>query len=318
MPKGIDVSIIVVNYNQELLLRQCVQSIIANTSEINYQIIIVDNGSGSFNGEDFLRDFPDVTIILNKSNIGFASANNAGLQIADGKYILFLNNDTLLRDNIIKNVFDFAEKSPQRLFLGCQLLNSDLSRQESVAAFPTVWNSFTENFFLYKLFPRSRCLNKYYQNEIMLTEPAEADVIRGAFMFCPLEEIRKLNGFDANFFFYSEETDLCYRFKRSGGKIYFLPGFSVVHYGGITSDKDLWFKYKNQATGKIQYYQKHFKGIRFSAALVFHYIGLLLRWILNLSTGLLFINKNKILKGYYFLRQIFVYPPNRFGKTEQV
>jgi len=246
-------------------------------------------------------------------NKGYAAANNHGLISASGKYVLILNNDVFFRENTVKKVFDFAENAKERMFVGIQLLNADGSKQESVVEFPTVWNAITENLFLYKIFKHSKLFNKYYQNYDDYKGPIEVEVIRGAFMFCPKDELKTLNGFDERFFFYSEETDLCYRFKKLGGKIIFLPNVKLVHYGGAAADQDPWFKFKNQATGKIQFYQKHFRGIEFVAVIIIHWLGLLLRGFLFCLTGIISINKKLIVKGYFFFKQLFVYPRNLFN-----
>ncbi len=307
-----DVSIIIINYNSTDYLIKCVESIYRFTKEISFEVIIIDNGSNEFDEKKFLSDYQDIRLIKNKNNVGFAKANNKGIDFATGKYILFLNNDTLLTENTIKKVFDYAEKFNLDVFIGCQLLNADYSKQESIVEFPNVWNGFTENFFLYKIFPKSKTFNKYYQNEINYSHPIEVDVIKGAFMFCSSDGIKKLNGFDERFFFYSEETDLCYRFKQNGGKVIFLPNEKIIHYGGVSTDSNLWFKFKNQTMGKIQFYQKHFKGFRFIVVLAIHFCGLFLRGILFSFIGLFTLNKNVLLKGYYFFRQLFVYPKNLF------
>ena len=310
----IDVSLIIVNFNASDYLEVCLNSVQKETKGVSYEVIVVDNGSANFNLESWQKKYAGTTFIINNINKGFAAANNDGLKYATGKYVLFLNNDTRLIENTIKRVFDFAEKLSKPAFIGCQLLNDDLSKQESVVCFPDVWNGFTENFFLYKLFPQSKFFNKYYQNNKNWEIPIKVDVIRGAFMFCPANAIKELNGFDDRFFFYSEETDLCYRFNKIGGETYFLPDVKLIHYGGITADKNLWFKFKNQTIGKIQYYQKHFFGIRFTTVIMIHFIGLFLRGLLNTITGIILFRKRMLLKGHYFFKQIFVYPKNVFTK----
>ncbi len=310
----IDVSVIIVNYNSFHLLDECLDSLFLFNKEIQLDVIVVDNNSTEGDVESITSKYSAVSLIKNDKNIGFAAANNLALKIVKGKYTLFLNNDTVFKNNIIEKVFAFAEAMKQPVFAGCQLLNADITKQESVVDFPSLWNTITENFFLYKVFKRSKLFNKYYQNYNDYHDAIEADVIRGAFMFCPTKQILELNGFDDRFFFYSEETDLCYRFKKSGGKIFFLPDIKLIHYGGETTDKNLWFKYKNQTTGKIQFYQKHFKGFKFLSVIIVHFIGLLLRGVLFTIAGLLTLNMNRIIKGYYFFRQLFVYPKNKFSR----
>lgn len=310
----VDVSVAIVNYNSFRLLDECLDSLFFYNKEITLEVIVVDNNSTEGDVEAVTSKYPLVKLIKNDKNVGFAAANNLALMMVRSKYTLFLNNDTVFKNNVIEKVFAFAETITTPVFVGCQLLNADKSKQESVVEFPNLWNTITENFFLYKVFKRYRFFNKYYQNYRNYDEPVEADVIRGAFMFCPTKELLELNGFDDRFFFYSEETDLCYRFKKSGRKTFFLPDIKIIHYGGEGTDKNLWFKYKNQATGKIQFYQKHFSGLYFFAVLSVHYIGLLLRGILFSIAGLLTFNKNRIIKGYYFFRQLLIYPKNKFAR----
>jgi GT2 family glycosyltransferase len=314
----IDLSIIIINYNGEKFLEDCLTSIDEYTSKIVYETIVVDNGTVDFNLSSWQFRFSKVNFIINDYNKGFAAANNDGLKVAKGKYILFLNNDTRLISNIFFDVFSYCEKYDSGIFAGCQLLNADLSKQESVVEFPSLWNGFTENFFLYKLFPKSKIFNKYYQNNYDYTEPVETDVIKGAFMFCRRDIVEDLGGFDDRFFFYSEETDLCKRFKNSGGKILFLPQYKIIHYGGSTSDNNLWFKFKNQTIGKIQYYQKHFMGIEFTAVIIIHFFGLFLRGVANCTAGILLIRKKLFVKGYYFFKQMFVYPTNVFEDKKEL
>lgn len=307
----VDVSVIIVNYNSFQLLNETFSSLIEHTKGLTYEIIVVDNNSEG-NVESVTRHYPDIKLIKNNINKGFAAANNQAVNIAIGDFLLFLNNDTKFIENAIKNVFDFAKKNNEKIFIGIQLLNEDRSKQESVVEFPSVWNAFTENFFLYKIFKRSKLFNKYYLNEIELTNPTFVDVIRGAFMFCPKNEIVKLGGFDERFFFYSEETDLCYRFRMNEGNVIFLPAVKIIHYGGVATENDPWFKYKNQTIGKIQFYQKHFRGIKFISVIIIHWIGLILRGIIFSISGIITNNKKLFMKGIYFFKQVTVYPHNQF------
>ncbi len=155
----IDVSVIIVNYNAFHLLDECLNSIYAQCINTSNEIIVVDNGSDTGEVESVTRKYPDIILIKNKMKIGFSAANNKALLNVKGKYILFLNNDTKFTRDSIKTVFDYAEKSIEKLLIGIQLLNSDGSKQESVVLFPSVWNGITENLFLYKLFPESKFFN---------------------------------------------------------------------------------------------------------------------------------------------------------------
>lgn len=309
----IDVSIIIVNYNCLDILDNCLLTLFQFTAGINYEVIVVDNNSTSGNVEEVTNKYPGVILIKNKTNAGFAAANNQGVKIAKGRYILFLNNDTVFKENVIKATVDFADSKNEPVIVGCNLLNPDGSNQESADCFPTVWNAFTENFFIYKLFPKSAVFNKYYIKYQNYNEPCEVDVVKGAYLMGPKEIINKYNGFDERFFFYAEETDLCYRFKKDGGKVYFYPNASLIHLGGATTDNYPWFKYRNQHVAIIRFYQKHFKGLSFAAVILIRYTGLIIRVPLYAILGMLTFKKYLFLKSFYYLKQFFIYPKNIFN-----
>lgn len=309
----IDVSIIIVNYNLLDILDNCLKSLENFTTGINYEVIVIDNCTTTGKVEDVTCKYKNTVLIKNNTNIGFAAANNQGAKIAKGKYLLILNNDVLFIENSVKKVLQYAESLKEEVIIGCKLLNADNSLQISISAFPNVLNSITENYFLYKLFPKSSVMNKYHLNYKNLTETTEVDIVKGAFLFCSKKSYLSLSGFDERFYFYSEETDFCYRFKNEIGNVLYYPDTSIIHLGGATTDRDLWFKYKNQTIGKIQIYQKHFKGFDFFISVFSHYSGLMFRFILYMVGGIFGLNKSLIKKSYYFFKQIFVYPKNVFN-----
>ena len=158
----IDISIIIVNYNSTELLKNCLDSIEKFTSGINFEIIMIDNNSMTGDFDELLKYHDKITLIKNDVNRGFGAANNQGFEAAIGKYVLLLNNDTILSENSIKKVLDFAETLEGNETIGCKLLNEDKTIQKSVYEFPNLLNVFTSNFFLYLLFPKSKYFNKYH------------------------------------------------------------------------------------------------------------------------------------------------------------
>lgn len=307
-----EVSVIIVNYNGNKLLDLCLHSLIDCTHGLDFEIIVVDNHSLESDAEKVSSKYPNILLIKNDRNIGFSAANNIGIRHAQGKYILLLNNDTKFHENSLKAVFDFAESCTQDVFIGCKLLNEDGSHQISLVDFDTLTNSFGENFFLYKLFPHSKLFNRFHANYATEKLPFEVDVVKGAFIFCSSSAVKKLNGFDTSFFFYGEETDLCQRFKKAGGKILFMPNTSVYHLGGASTDKNLWFKFKNQSIAKIQIYQKHYKGVVGLLLKTFHFVGIFIRAPLYFFAGVLMFNINLLKKSFYYFKTLFIYPRNQF------
>lgn len=307
----VDVSIIIVNYNAAGMLKECIDSIINCTSEVTYEIIVVDNNSSDADLNEIFSGYSNIKLIINKKNKGYSTANNQGLEKAKGKYTLFLNNDTLFIENTLLKILKYADLKG-KLFVGCKLLNKDRSHQISVVDFDTLMNLFGENSFLYKLFPESKLLNKYnlhYSNPDKITE---VDAVKGAFIFGVTNDFKELNGFDERFFFYNEENDLCYRFKQSGGKIIYFPVTSIIHLGGATTDTMLWFRFKNQSIAKIQFFQKHWKGFNFTIAILIHYFGIFLRVPLYALGGILTFNSFLLKKSWYYFKTVFIYPGNKF------
>lgn len=309
--KTIQVSVIIVSFNNLDLLEQCLTSLYFYTKDIVFEVIVVDNNSTSGNPEDITSKLQNIRLLKNNTNRGFAAANNQGINIARGEYVLLLNNDTYFIENSVKAVYDYAAGLHQTI-IGCKLLNKDMSLQASMFEFPSILNLFTSTTFLYHLFPRTKGLNKYYLFNRKINIVSETDVVIGAFMFCRRADLLSLNGFDERFFFYSEEIDLCYRFKKQGGSVIYYPDTSIVHLGGASAEAVPWFKYKNQITSYIQYYQKHFSRCQFILALSIQYFGIFLRILLSLCLGLLTMKKKPLLASYFYLKQLFVYPKNVF------
>ncbi len=309
---NIDISFVIVNYNSTELLINCLESIEKFTSGINYELIVVDNNSAIGDIETLLKNKDRITLIKNDVNRGFGAANNQGVKIAKGKYILLLNNDTILFENSIKKVFDFAETLDGKEIIGCRLLNEDKTIQKSVYDFPTLLNVFTSNFFLYLLFPRSKYFNKYHLMNRGLNKITEADVVTGAFIFMSRKKFNELGGFDERFFFYMEDTDLCYRHKKDGGKVLYFPDTSIIHLKGKSAKDESWFKNKHQSISTLKFFQKHFNGIKFLLAILFHYTGLIIRIPLFILGGILTLNKKLIMRGVFYIRLLFIYPANQF------
>lgn len=314
----IDVSVIIVNYKSEKLLKECLDSLIKVSENFKYELLIIDNYSKDESIDNLIHKYKGIILIKNDKNIGFGAANNQGLKIAKGKYVLFLNNDTIFLENTIKKVFDFAESIEKPIIIGCKLLNSDKSLQNSVYDFPTLWHVFTSNFFLYVIFPKSKLFSKYHLMNRKIDEITEVDVVTGAFLFGAIDKIKEIGGFDERFFFYNEETDLCYRFKENGGKIYYYPGTAIIHLKGGTAKKNGWFAYKNQSISTIKFFQKHFAGLKYFSAVLFHYFGVFIRIPAFLLFGLITLNKEVIIRSFYYLKLLFIFPQNLFKNKVKI
>lgn len=303
----IQISVIIISYNSFNILRKCLISLYKFTSGISFEVIVVDNASTEGNIDDFLIDFPKLKILKNQHNIGFAAANNRGLNLAVGKYILFLNNDVIFKENTLQKILSFLEAyDDYRVLIGCRLLNEDGTIQESVDRFDSIWNTITTSFFLYKLFPKSRIFNRYYENFLSLDSPLNVHIIKGAFIISIKKFIDELSGFDERFFFYAEEKDLCKRAIDLGGKVIFYPNSEVFHLGGATAGEESWFKYKQILKSKIQYFRKHYSFLKRAIIISIFILGIIIRIPIYFVLG--FYRKSFLNKSYLCLKQVLYLP----------
>jgi GT2 family glycosyltransferase len=303
-----DISIIIVNYNKGTMLTQCIESVKEYTpSTISLEFIVVDN-SDAIDVREYLVGLTDVVLIKNETNRGFAAANNQGLNIARGKYILYLNNDTLFLENTLSDLIRFYAEVGGNTIIGCKLLNKDMTHQFSVIDFDSISNRFGEYFFIYNVAKRSKYFNKFHLNYTHPDSVMKVDVVKGAFLFTGKEEMMRLNGFDESFFFYNEEFDLCWRLKQSGGSVWYYPKTSIIHLGGSTTQDMPYFSIKNLAKTNLTYFQKHNHRIKRWAYYVIHYLGYAIRVPIYALQGVFTLDKKNILKSWNYARSLFQLP----------
>ena len=230
-----DVSVIVVNWNTRELLRACLASTYAESPSLQLDVIVVDNGSSDGSVEMVREEFKHAILIANKDNRGFAAANNQGIAIARGRYVLLLNSDTIVLDRAIEKTVAFANQYTDTAVTGCRILNPDRTLQNSCFLFPSNLNWFLFFTYLYKLFPRSRFFGREQMTWWQRDDVREVDVVTGCFMLVNKKAIEAVGPMDEQFFMYAEETDWCYRFKRMGWKNRFTPSAEIIHIGGASA-----------------------------------------------------------------------------------
>ena len=228
-----DLSIIIVNYNVRDLLVDAIESVRAASAGLSTEIIVVDNASTDGAVELLGRDFPDVTVIPLERNIGFGRANNIGIGIASGEYILLLNPDTVVEEDTLRSMIRFMDDHPAAGVASSRILKPD-GRLEAAAirGFPSPWSAFTRIVGLSRLFPGSRMFGRYNQTWRNPEETQQVEAISGCFMFYRGDVLRELGGFDDDFFMYGEDLDLCRRTGLAGWKIWYYPETSIVHIQG--------------------------------------------------------------------------------------
>ncbi len=231
-----ELSIIIVNYNRCDLILNCLKSIFDNPPSRSFEIIVVDNASADNSAQNVEQNFKNVKLIKNHTNKGFAVANNQALQIARGKFILFLNSDTIVLKDSIDILAEFLEKTPQAGLCSPKLLNPDGSIQPNVYRFAT-FRSILARYTIFKYFGLFKKDRDFYRmRKFSYDSVAQIDRPMGAAMMAVKDTLEKINNFDENFFFYFEDADLCLELKKAGFKIYFIPNSQIVHIGRASSE----------------------------------------------------------------------------------
>ncbi|MCI0516017.1 glycosyltransferase [candidate division KSB1 bacterium] len=231
-----ELSIIIVNFNVRRLLEGALASICKATQGLMSEILVVDNASQDGSVAMVREKFPTVQLLVNTQNLGFGRANNQALHLATGKYIVFINPDTLVQEDTFTTLIQFLEHRADVGMAGCKILNPDGTLQLACRrSFPTPWVAFTKMVGLSALFPRSRIFGRYNLTYLDPDQAAEVEAISGSFMLVRRRALEQVGFFDETWFMYGEDLDLCYRFRQAGWKIFYLPATKIVHFKGESS-----------------------------------------------------------------------------------
>lgn len=245
--KSLDLSIIIVSFNTRDLTVECVRSVLRTVKKNSYEIVVVDNNSEDDSVAEIKKmqqdtrvqskDTPKVSIkvIQNRENAGFSKANNIGIKKAGGRYILFLNSDTVVYDNTIDGMIDFMDQNKDAGAATCFVrLPSGKLDDAAHRGFPTPWRALWHFLGLSKLLPSSKLFSGYSLSYLNLHKVHEIEALAGAFMLVRKEAGEEVGWWDEDFFWYGEDIDFCFRLKEHGWKIYFVPEFGILHYKGAS------------------------------------------------------------------------------------
>ncbi|MEG1187458.1 MAG: glycosyltransferase family 2 protein [Bacteroidales bacterium] len=231
------VSIIIVNYKVKYLLEQCLLSVRKATENLSVEIFVVDNDSQDDSVKYLKPLFPEVSFIENHENVGFARANNQAIRLSKGEFVLLLNPDTLLGENVLEHVLEFMKIHSDAGGVGVKMIDSHGSfLPESKRSMPTPWVSFCKIFGLSALFPSSRLFGRYALGYLDENEIHSIDVLAGAFMMLRRKALDKAGLLDEQFFMYGEDIDLSFRITSAGYRNYYLPE-KILHYKGESTPK---------------------------------------------------------------------------------
>ena len=251
-------SVIIVNYRVRYFLELCLHSVQKALQGLDAEVFVVDNNSADGSVEYLRPLFPDVRFIDNTENTGFARANNQALQLARGKYILFLNPDTILPEDIANRCLSFLQSTPDAGGLGVRMVDgSGLFLKESRRGFPSPWVAFCKLSGLTALFPRQRRFAAYYLGHLPQDKTSPAPVLSGACFWVARAVLEKTGSFDERFFMYAEDIDLSYRIEQAGYVNYYLAETTIVHFKGESTLKDIRYV-KQFYKAMSQFRRKHF------------------------------------------------------------
>jgi GT2 family glycosyltransferase len=255
-----DLSIIIVNKDTRELLSDCLQSVFRTAGALQLEIWVVDNASTDQSVDMLRTSFPQVNIIVNSTNRGFAKANNQAISLSHGRYFLLLNSDTaVLPDTLQTLVKSFNEESGAGV-IGPQLLNADGSIQPSAGSFPSLWSEFLFQSFLFKIWPSSFP----YGHKVHPVQTRAYNTIRqvdwvtGAALAIRASVVEQIGALDEAIFMYGEDLDWCWRVKHTGLQVVYTPQAKVIHYIGVSSHRNFssWIANYTQAT--LTFFQRHY------------------------------------------------------------
>jgi len=229
----VDLSVVIVSYNVRRFLEQALRSVFAALEGLEGEVWVVDNASSDGSVQMVREQFPQVKLIANEENVGFARANNQAIAQARGRYVLLLNPDTVVRKDTFRIMVKFMDEHPEAGAAGCKVLNPDGTLQLACRrGFPTPMVAFYKIVGLSSLFPKSRRFGRYNMTYLNPDEVAEVDAVSGSFMMVRREVVEKVGVLDPSFFMYGEDIDWCYRIKQAGWKVYYVPYTEIVHFKG--------------------------------------------------------------------------------------
>ncbi len=307
-------SIVIVNYNVQYFLEQCLHSVYRSGKGLDMEVFVVDNQSVDGSVEMVREKFPQVRLIANKENLGFSKANNQAIRRAVGRYVLLLNPDTVVEDDTLTRVVRFMDEHPDAGALGVKMLDGrGRFLPESKRGLPKPGVAFCKIFGLSALFPKSKLFSQYHLGYLDKDQTHQVDVLSGAFMLLRKEALEKTGLLDEAFFMYGEDVDLSYRITQAGYRNYYYPGTRIIHYKGESTRKSSVNYVLVFYNAMVVFARKHFSrknarafSLLINLAIYFRaFIALLSRFFRRIFWPLL--DSAVIFGGFYYLKNYWGY-----------
>lgn len=260
-----DLSVVILNWNTRDLLEAALRSLIRPHSGITVEIIVVDNASDDGSREMVTELFPTVKLLINPVNTGFGAGNNTALPHAKGRYILFLNSDTVVMEDALTAMVCYADQNPDIGILGPKLLNADDTLQYSCRRYPNLGTGFFRNTPLGRLFPNNRFTTDYLYQDWDHNTPRDVEWVSGAALMIRRELVEQIGCFDEDFFMYCEDVDLCWRANHAEmpdnpkkWRVTYYPKAIIYHYIGRSSDQVPTRMTYEFHRSQLLFYKKHY------------------------------------------------------------
>ena len=253
----VKISIIILNWNTRDLLSKCIDSLVQHTRELEPEIIVVDNASTDGSQAMLKEKYPNIRLITNSHNVGFARGNNQAMQAARGDFFLLWNSDAFATPGAIQSLLQLAEKEPKAAIVGAQLRNPDHSFQASHSRFPNLWREFLILTGLGRMLLGHAYPSLGPEDE---KGPQIVDYVEGACLLVRRQAFQEVGGLDDGFFMYAEEVDWCYTMANRGWQVWYQPEAKVVHLGGASSAGRRTYREADLYRSRIRFFRKHYGG----------------------------------------------------------
>jgi hypothetical protein len=276
-------SVVIVSWNTKALLLDALRSFLPLRG-ITGEVLVVDNASSDGSAEAAEREFPEVRVIRNQRNLGFAGGVNVGLAAAQEPLICLLNTDTLVTGDALPRLVEYAASHPEAGIVGPRVTNRDGTLQASCFRFPSLLNLLLSATFLYKLFPGSSFLNRERFAGADLSIPRKVDVVSGCCFLIRRDVLARIGPLDEDYFMYAEETDLCFRARAAGFEVHYAPVGEIVHFGGGSSrlaSRRMFLEFRRSL---LRFFRKNHGPLQAFAARILLLVFLLVRtpyWMLR-------------------------------------
>jgi len=258
-PIAIDLSVVILNWNARDYLVAALRSIVKAEWRHAIEVIVVDNASRLDDSVAVVRrDFPQLRLIENSTNVGFAAGNNIGLRAARGRYILFLNPDTVVHEQALDILIAWMDEHPHAGACGPKLLNSDGTLQASCRAFPSFGAGLFRNTWLGRLFPQNPWTRSYLMQDFQHDREQATDWMSGSALLVRRTALEQSGAWDESYFMYCEDVDLCYRLKEAGWERYYVPTATITHRIGASSDWAQGAMIRRHHASMLRFYFKHY------------------------------------------------------------